>query len=238
MTDADLAARFAAAQPVPSAATCPAPEALLALARGNVPDTERWALADHLSRCARCRREFALLQLAGADEAIAAAPTPAADPTLAPSHPAANVGQRTASSPWWRARAPLAIAATLLVTVGLGVGLRDRWQTPATTPDDVLRGAPTANATGSALRTLGPNDPLAWPTVADAVTYDAELLDDTGRLVAECRTQDTTCVMSAPADAPDALGTLASGQRLELIVRARGLDGVEQTAAPIMLKWR
>ena len=238
MTDADLAARFAAAQPVPSAATCPDPEALLALARGNVPDTERWALADHLSRCAPCRREFALLQLAGANEVTTAAPTPAADPALAPNRPAANVGQRTVNAHWWRARAPLAIAATLAVTVGLGVGLRDRWPTPAATPDDVLRGSPATSPTASALRTLGPDDPLAWPAVPDAVTYDAELLDDTGRLVAECRTQDTTCVMSAPADAPDALGTIASGQRLELIVRARGLDGVEQTAAPIVLKWR
>jgi hypothetical protein len=232
LTDAELSARFAAAQPAPPASACPAPEALLALARGAVADTERWALADHLSRCAACRREFALLQLAGANESDAHVTTGDETRVAAPARRHAL---------WWRAPAPLAIAATLLVTVGLGVSLRERWQTPAATSDDVLRGGPASAATAddaSALRTLGPDDPLTWPAVPDAVAYDVELLDATGRLVAECRAQDTTCVPSPPADTPDALRTLTAGQRLELVVRARGLDGVEQTSAPIALKWR
>ncbi|HXE56948.1 MAG TPA: hypothetical protein VNK43_03025, partial [Gemmatimonadales bacterium] len=60
---------------------CPAPEALHALARGELPEAERLAAFDHVMACRSCGEEFELLRAierAGKAEAAGAAP-PASD---------------------------------------------------------------------------------------------------------------------------------------------------------------
>jgi hypothetical protein len=155
---------------------CPAPEAVLALARREGAEAGRLATLDHVMSCRDCRAELDLLrslEAAGAQGGAGAA----------------------ASGRRWMV--PTALAATLLVAVGLGrLVLRN--------DDDTVRSGP-----GSAARvelvapgaevTAGAPVAFTWHPVPGAARYRLEVLTDTGDLAIEAETHDTTLLSGAAA---------------------------------------
>lgn len=105
---------------------------------------------------------------------------------------------------------PLALAASAILVVTLGVRLLS-----PTTPTDPFRGG------DSALLLLPPVPQgamwrFAWHPVPDAVTYDLEVMETSGQVVATATTTDTTIVT--------ALGALPT-MALNWYVSARLADG-------------
>ena len=156
------------------ASACPAPEALLALARREGPEDGRLATLDHAMRCADCRAELDLLrsiELAGAE---------------------AGVRSRR------RFMAPLALAASLLLALVIG-----RWALPSAPESDVVRSGsadrvtllapPPEAATGSPIL-------FAWHPIAGASRYRLEVMDSGGDVVLEAETADTAIVLQGAAD--------------------------------------
>lgn len=153
----------------------PAPEALVALVRREGREDARLTTLDHVMGCAECRREFDLLRTveqAGAESAAAG---------------------RTGVGRSWRI--PAALAATLLLAVGLGRSLLS----PAT---DTTRGDDE-----SAIALVQPSDRamtggqviFAWRPAPGATRYELEVLDAGGSVAASAATSDTT---AAPAAMP------------------------------------
>lgn len=161
---------------------CPPPEVLLAAIRGEGAEAERLRILDHATACPACRGDLALLHatsgLGGGEQAV----TP----------------RRYA----WRRLAPLALAASVILAVGIaGIG---RWINRP--PDDVTRGGETD---GPALiapardgRTAAGLVPFIWHSVAGALRYTVEVSGDDGTVVFTAGTVDTTAagsLGSAPA---------------------------------------
>jgi hypothetical protein len=152
----------------PGDGTHPAPEALAALARRAGPETDRLATLDHVMSCPQCRRDFDLLRTvgrAGADAGVA-------------SHGALRRS-------WFM---PAAVAASLLLAVGLGRQLLRH-------PDETTRGGPAAAVVliepGPELA-AGQPVTFAWQAVAGAGRYELELLDSSGAVAASAATVDTS----------------------------------------------
>ena len=167
-------------------AACPLPDALLALVERSGPEDERLRTLDHVMSCASCRRDFDLLRTATESATRASAEVGAVHPTVTPHH-----------LPW----RPLAIAAGLVVAVGVGVLSRDaRTNTPP-----LLRGnghtvtllAPESRSDGSLL--------LQWRRLPDAARYRVELFTPSGRLVAGATLADSSYVVAPGAAALDAV---------------------------------
>jgi hypothetical protein len=169
-----------------------APEALAALVSREGAEEARLATLDHVMGCAECRRDFDLLRAlerAGVENGAA--------------------GKRTGRRSWF---APTALAASLVLAVGLG----RLWMT---TEDDTTRGgddsavvlvAPATEApAGDAVR-------FAWRAVSGASRYELELLDAGGSVAASAATTDTTA-------APEAVRALPPGN-YRWWVRAMTLD--------------
>ncbi len=78
---------------------CPAPDALLAAVRGEGPEAERLRVLDHALSCAACRPELALLHTVSGGAST--------------TRPVATLPNR------WRRLAPLALAASVLIAVGI-----------------------------------------------------------------------------------------------------------------------
>jgi hypothetical protein len=146
----------------------PAPEAIAALVRREGAEESRLATLDHVMSCAECRRDFDLLsavERAGLESGA--------------------VGRTGARRSWFM---PAALAASLLVAIGLG-------RTLMRTADDTTRGGG-----GSAIVLLQPaaeavaGDSLifAWRPVPGASRYELELLDAGGSVAASAQTADTT----------------------------------------------
>ena len=182
-----LAARGAGARE-----RCVTPEAMLALVRREGSEDERLATLDHVMACAACSRELELLRAierAGAESGAADAVTPAAEREAT----ADVVPIRPRARPTWQRFVPLALAASLLLAIGVGVLQRDGG--PGV--EDVVRGdvvgvtllAPAAEVARGAPVTF------AWRPVPDAVRYELELLDATGTVVYSATTGDTTAMM-------------------------------------------
>ena len=155
------------------------PEAIAALARREGSEDERLATLDHVMACPECRRDFDLLRAverAGTESGAAA--------------------RGWAGRGW---RGPLALAATVMLVVGVGLLVRS----PA---GDVTRGDDTAVL----LLQPGPEarirEPVtfAWHPVPGARSYELEVLDAAGSVAASATTPDTTA-------APDAMRALPAG---------------------------
>lgn len=91
---------------------------------GGLEDTERAAVEAHLADCAGCRAELAAL--ARLDDLL-----PAMTPLTAPAELWAGIEARLQPrhAPWWQwalewPRPALAAAATVMIAVGLALGLR------------------------------------------------------------------------------------------------------------------
>ena len=255
MTDDRLRQLYAralgdAAPPAAPGAPCEVgPEALLALARGELPEEERLALFDRVMASESCRRDFALVRAAVvADAAVeGAAPVSAsagsevggaavpavgdelADVrpplTLLSSAPAAAPRPPRADVPR-RARTGglVALAATLLLAVGLS-----RWGGRIAEP--VMRGV------ADAVVPIVPPDgaqtdrspAFAWHPAPAAERYVFELLDGTGAPVYTTTTADT--VVALPGDV-----MLRPGADYRWIVR--GLDAAGQPRGEVVRRLR
>jgi hypothetical protein len=149
------------------------PEAIAALVRREGAEEARLATLDHVMSCAECRRDFDLLsavERAGLETGTAV-----------------RGGARRS---WLM---PAALAASLLIAIGLG-------RTLTRPADDTLRGGG-----GSAIVLLQPaaeavaGDSLifAWRPVPGASRYELELLDAGGSVAASAQTADTTASPAA-----------------------------------------
>lgn len=181
-------------------AACPAPETLLALVEREGAEDERMRTLDHVMSCGACRRDFDLLRTA----------TESATRALPELGDVKSIG--TPRHLPWR---PLAIAAGLVVAVGIGVISRDM----STTTPPLLRGsghtvallAPEARQDGSFL--------LQWRRLPDAARYRVELFTPSGRMIAGATLADSSYVV-AP-------GAAALGDSLRWMVTAIRGDGSE-----------
>jgi hypothetical protein len=171
----------------------PAPEAIAALVRREGAEEARLATLDHVMSCAECRRDFDLLsavERAGLESGAA--------------------GRAGARRSWFM---PAALAASLLIAIGLG-------RTLTRPADDITRGGG-----GSAIALLQPaaaavaGDSLifAWRPVPGASRYELELLDAGGSVAASAQITDTTA-------SPAAVRALPPGE-YHWWVRAATSDG-------------
>jgi hypothetical protein len=160
--------------------SCPDPERLLALARREGSEDERLRTLDHAMSCGDCMRELALMRAieqagAGGSGSRAAAP-------------------RTTSVSWRRA-VPLALAASVVLAVGISL----RQRTTAVRSDDVERGGGPASLVvhGASDLTVRQGDTLAvaWRPIPGASRYLVEILDDAGRAVVTQPSSDTLLVL-------------------------------------------
>lgn len=152
--------------------SCVSPEALLALVRREGPEPKRLQTLDHVMACDTCRRDYELLRsiMKAGEEIGAAGTTP----------------QRS-----WRL-APLALAASVILAVGIGLGYQRLAERPGVVRGGaeaiVLLAPPSTVATGQAVT-------FAWRPVPNAHGYALELLGDNNATVVSRNTMDTTVVL-------------------------------------------
>jgi hypothetical protein len=182
--------------------SCPAPEALLALAERDGPEDVRLGTLDHVMSCESCRRELDLLRAALAASLQASSDVPSVTPLSS-----ASGGRRNA----WR---PLAAAAGIVVVVGVGIIARGG-STPST-----LRGGDAVVTLNAPERAADGGMVLRWQRVPDAVRYHVEVFAPSGVTIA-----DTIVVDTAVALPPAAL--VARPDTLRWTVTARRSDGGE-----------
>ena len=163
-------------------ASCPSPEAIQALVRREGDETTRLATLDHVMSCGECRTELDLLRTveeAGQRSGAVAAP-----------------GRR-------RWVMPAALAATLLLAVGLGrLALKPS--------EDTVRSGDTGRveliAPGAEVPAGAPVS-FAWRPVEGASRYRLEVLNASGDLAIEAETHDTALTSDSAARlAPAAIG--------------------------------
>ena len=157
-------------------AGCPEPEALQALARREGSEEARLATLDHAMSCASCRAELDLLrsiERAGAETGAA---------------------RRPARRTWF---VPAALAATVLLAVGLGRMAR--------APDDAEPVRSGDDAGAVAVVAPAPEAPagapltFAWLPVAGATRYRVEVMNPEGEVSLEAETRDTAVTIQGVA---------------------------------------
>ena len=206
----ELYGRALAAREPTGRERCPSPEAILALMQREGPEAQRLETLDHVMACARCRREFDLLR------------------ALEEAGTGTTGTRRTAMRPEWTRYLPLALAASLVLAVGMVLGQR-YWQPPSA---EVMRGpaaevmllAPATEAkTGAPLT-------FAWKPVIGVRRYTVEVLTEDGARSLEAETADTLLVV--PASRALLPGTY------QWWVRATGMDGTERRSGMRPLRLR
>jgi hypothetical protein len=115
---------------------------------------------------------------------------------------------------------PLAMAAGIIVVIGVGVVVREQRGDDART----LRGGVTAIRLGVPEPSADGGVVLRWGRVADATRYRVEVFTGTGTTVAEATVSDTTFVVQ-----PIALASTT--EPLQWMVTALRADGGEQRSA-------
>src|SRR5688500_11712391 len=164
MTDEELRRAYArtmtSARPADRAG-CPSPDALLALARREGPDATRLATLDHAMSCDSCQKELELLRAMEVAERR-------------------ETGQARAAR--WRTPLTVALAASVLLAIGLGPGRE--WF--GNRQGDAMRGASDSVALlqPEAGASIGADSlAFSWRGVAGASRYRVELLDSAGNAV-------------------------------------------------------
>lgn len=186
---------------------CPSPEAMLALARREGPEAERLTTLDHVMSCGHCQQEFELLRAlarAGGEES-----------------------RRAVEQIRWRRYASVALAASVLLAVGVGVSQRfvgDEADITRGPGDGIVLAAPDAEAAVAAASPVV----LAWHPVDGATRYTIELLATDGGLAFSGETADTTLIVAAPQSAGE----------YRWLVRAQAGDGTERRSAARALRVR
>jgi hypothetical protein len=234
-----LALRGSATSGGGATVSCVAPEDILALVRRELPEERRLEVLDHVMACDACRREFDLLravEAAGGDQAaVSGGPGRAGDQSLdqaprrepASSPKVIDISTRRART--WRRVVPFAIAASLMLVVG--VEARRRAADEAR--PEVMRGeesgintvTPAGDVTGVALGTA----PVVfvWQPVAGARRYEFEVLDGDGTVVYSAATADTTIAVAAA----DAAERFRAGVEYQWWVRAVTPDATQPRSA-------
>jgi hypothetical protein len=146
---------------------CVSPEELLALVRRQGSEDHRLKLLDHVMGCQACQREFELLR------ALEAAGAAATQPAVR------SIARRV--TPW-------ALAASLLLAIGVGLVLRER-----SVPEDIPRGGGQGVVllTPPVEVTAGKPLTFSWHAVPGARRYRLEVLDAGGTQVFSQTTADT-----------------------------------------------
>lgn len=162
-----------------AATSCVTPEALLAVVTREGPEDERLATLEHVMSCATCHREYEWLT--AVDQAAREAEGAEAPVRL---------------RPWWRG-APLALAASLVAVVGVGVLL-----------SGVLKRNPELERGGQGdIVLVGPGtEPAAdvplvftWHALPGASRYVLEIQHSDGAVARADTTADTTFTVTDPA---------------------------------------
>ena len=173
----EIYARAVEARRDPARASCPSPDALLALVRREGTEETRLATLDHAMSCPDCRRDFELLRAIEAGRR--------AD---------ADAGVRHIR---WRRPLGVALATALAAALALFAVLGP-WQ--RSRPGDVSRGgsaevaviSPAADASTSAPVTF------TWHPVPGARSYVLEVLTPGGSVRASRETSDTAVTLAGP----------------------------------------
>lgn len=155
-------------------ASCPSPEAIQALVRREGDEASRLATLDHVMSCGDCRTELDLLRTveeAGQRSGAVAAP-----------------GRR-------RWMMPAALAATLLLAVGLGRLVLKPAEDTVRSGD---RGRVELIAPGAEVPAGSPVS-FAWRPVEGASRYRLEVLTPSGDLAIEAETHDTALTSDSAA---------------------------------------
>ena len=207
-----LRAAFAVPDPAPNPAACPAPEAIWAAVRGELPPRELREVVEHTAVCASCAEDWRL--------AVEIERQSAASQTA--TVPAGRVIQgRFGRLRTWTAAA--ALAAGLLVAVGLyrtgGFGPQEPTfrEAQGTTVRSLL-------AEGQALPRQGAV--LRWSPVPGAASYDVRISTEDLRLVDTAQGQTAT-EYRVPESA---LAELPAGTKLLWQVEAVLPDGTRQSS--------
>jgi hypothetical protein len=186
---------------------CPSETKLLSAVRGDGDPAERLRVLDHALKCPACRRELALLHAVSGGETVA---VPHAIRELS-----------------WRRWMPAALAASLVLAVGLaGVArLRNRGG------EDITRAAAAAGpalvtpANGAAVRPGLVQ--FVWRSIPEVIQYTLEIDATDGTVLFSSPTRDTT--FRAP------IGATAVGENRWLI-RAKLQDGSEKRSDTWVLR--
>jgi len=228
MTDEQLRELYSGSLPRGGRQHCVSPEAMLAVLRREGPEEQRLETLDHVMACAACRGELDLLrsiEQAGAETERAGAGTERAGSgteragsgteRAAAETERAGVVRRLPRRAW-RALVPLALAASVLLAVGIGqrFGRSDA-------PDEVLRGAadPVSLLAPPPEVAAGAPVTFAWQPVPGARSYRVEVLDAQGTVVFAETTDQTSVTLREP-------GHLAPGLEYRWGVRATTESGV------------
>jgi hypothetical protein len=185
---------------------CPPPEALQALARREGEEQPRLATLDHAMSCASCRAELDLLR------------------SIEQAGAAVGAGRHTPRRTWV---VPAALAATVLLAVGLG-----RF---ALAPN----AEPVRSGEGAGVAVLAPaaeaaaGDPLAfaWRPVAGAERYRIEVLTGDGDVAIEAETRDTAVTI-------DGVRRLQPGEYRWWVVAYTPRPGPRSALRPLRLSAR
>ena len=205
----------AAYEPVRRASTtthgpdCPSEGQLLSAVRGAGEEAERLRVLDHALKCPACRRELALLHAVSSAETHAA---PRATRDLS-----------------WRRWMPAALAASMMLAVGLAGVVR--WRTRRA--EDITRGGAAAGpvlvAPGKEAAVSAGLTRFVWRTVPGVIQYTLEIDATDGTVLFSSTTRDTTLTATI---APTATGNN------RWIVRAKLQDGSEQRSESRVLRVR
>ena len=151
---------------------CVPPEELLALVRKQGDEARRLQTLDHVMGCADCHREFELLR------ALEAAGANRREPVTVRS-----ISRRVM---------PFALAASLLLAVGVGLVMRNR-------ESDVTRGGRSALVLLTPPSEVAPAQPVtfSWRASPGTQRYRLELLDRNGGVVFSQLTPDTSLTLPA-----------------------------------------
>jgi hypothetical protein len=188
---------------------CPSESELLSAVRGEGEEANRLRVLDHALKCAACRRDLALLHAVSSGERRAA--------------------PRAVRDLSWRRWVPAAMAASLVLAVGL-VGVA-RWR--ARGAEDITRAGAAAGpvlvtpANGAAVRSGLVQ--FVWRPIPAVIQYTLEVDATDGTVLVSSSTRDTTFRASI---APTAVGDT------RWLIRAKMQDGSEKRSESRVLRIR
>ena len=183
---------------------CPSPEALQALARRDGEERDRLATLDHAMSCASCRAELDLLR------------------SIEEAGVATGAEGRGRRRTWY---VPAALAATVLLAVGLG-----RFALAPRGDEAVRSGAGAGVAVLAPATEAAAGDPLAfaWRPVPGADRYRVEVLSGDGDVAIEAETRDTALTI-------EGVGRLAPGDYRWWVVAYTPRPGPRSELRPLRL---
>lgn len=195
---------------------CTPAELIEALVREQGEGATRMADLDHVMSCGLCREDYELLRAIADAEAGTHAETEleVGSGAAAGAGPLAREGRRRAYPAW----VPVALAASVIGVIGVGVLARDGGRDP------VLRGGAAAVELRVPTGTVDAEgvDRLVWTSVDGDATYEVQLLGDDGAVLYSATTPDTVLMLPEGLELPvgQALSvvvastTMADGRRL------------------------